>query len=308
MSKTKNMQELSPEEVRETVAGHYAGAVKAATAPRTCCGPAAPVNLEEILTEEDSVSSARLKLLEQVEPGTLAKSNDYTEEQMAALPADAVNASFGCGNPVNLAGLKPGDTVIDLGSGAGIDVILSAQIVGPEGHVIGIDMTDDMIEKARANIAEAGLTNAEIRKGIIEDMPVESDSVDWMVSNCVINLSPEKPKVFAEAYRVLKPGGQFLVSDIVVGDIPDAIRENVLGYVSCVGGAVPEEEYLDIIRGAGFEDVEVVLRHVYGAKEMLAIVGYDDFPEGDAGDLARQVVNSIEGKIVSIKVRGRKTA
>ena len=285
-----HMQEITPEDVREKVAQQYAAAVNAATGDATCCGPA------QATQEQSCCGPSLVAAIEQAEPGGIAKAIGYTEEQLASLPEDAVNAAFGCGNPVNMARLQPGETVLDLGSGAGIDVILAAKAVGPEGRVIGIDMTDDMIAKARQNIAEAGISNAEIRRGIIEELPVESGTVDWMLSNCVINLSPEKEKVFAEAYRVLKPGGQFLVSDIVVGDIPREIREDVMGYASCVGGAVQEEEYLHIIRTSGFEDVRIVLHHPFMAAELRSF------------GTAEENIPRLEGKITSIKVYARKAA
>lgn len=298
MSETTNVQDLEAEDVRKTVAGHYAQAVEAATSAESrggCCSVSTPADLSK-------------RIFEDRDGGAYAQVQGYSTEELDVIPAEAVQASFGCGDPVSLAGLGLGDTVVDLGSGAGIDVILAARRVGPTGHVIGIDMTDEMLESGRANIAEAGLDNAEMRKGIIEDMPVDTDSVDWILSNCVINLSPEKPRVFAEAYRVLKPGGQFMVSDIVVGDIPEVVRETVLGYVSCVGGAVGEDEYLRIIRDAGFTDVEIVARHVYSEVELLSFAGFTSLPEGDVGDMARQLLDTLEDQIVSIKVRGRKTA
>ena len=303
MPESTNMQELEKDQVREVVSGHYARAVEAATENRGCCG--APMDLAALAGGE---SGEQAQILDHLPQGKMAAAAGYTEEQLAALPEDAVNASFGCGNPVNLAGLQPGDTVVDLGSGAGIDVLLAARIVGPSGHVIGVDMTDEMIEHAERNIAESGLTNVEIRRGLIEDLPVEPESVDWVVSNCVINLSPDKPAVFRSMAQALKPGGQFLISDIVVGDIPQTVRENVLGYVSCIGGAVSEDEYLRIIGEAGFNDAEVLLRHVYTQREMLGFAGYDDWPEGNVGEMARHLLGEVEGKIVSIKVRGRKDA
>ncbi len=308
MSETTNMQDLTPDDVRKTVSGHYAGAVQAATAPKSCCG-SAPVDLANLDLAD---SATHVQVLEQFDQEKWVTASGYAAEELADLPPDAVRASFGCGDPVNLARIAPGETVVDLGSGAGIDVILAAKKVGPSGRVIGIDMTDEMIAKAEANIAEAGLTNTEIRRGIIEDLPVENATVDWVISNCVINLSPEKPRVFAEMARVLKPGGQFLVSDIVVGALPQAIRENVLGYVSCVGGAVAEEEYLGIIRDAGFRDVQVVASHAYTAPELLGFAGLSGESSEEAldtlGDGARQILEQLAGKIVSIKVHGRKTS
>ena len=173
-----------------------------------------------------------------VPKGVVAKLADYTAEEMAALPSEAVVNSFGCGNPVAFSDVEPGDVVLDLGSGAGIDLLLAAEKVGPQGKVIGVDMTDAMIEKARKNVAEAGLENVEVRKGIIEDLPVEDGSVDWVISNCVINLSPEKSKVFAEIVRALSPGGRILVSDIVAEELPQEILENQRLYSTCLAGAI----------------------------------------------------------------------
>ena len=155
--------------------------------------------------------------------GVVAKLAGYSDEEFAALPADAVVNSFGCGNPLAFSAVQPGEVVLDLGSGAGIDLLLAARKVGAAGRVIGVDMTEEMIARARANIAAAGIENAEVRQGIIEELPVEDSSVDWVISNCVINLSPEKPRVFAEIARVLKPGGTMLVSDIVAEDLPEEI-------------------------------------------------------------------------------------
>ena len=209
-------------------------------------------------------------------PGVIAELAGYTNEQLVALPPDAVASSFGCGNPVAFAEVQPGQVVVDLGSGAGIDLLLAAKKVGPEGRVIGIDMTDEMIERARQNAADAGLTNVEVRKGIIEELPVESGTVDWVISNCVINLSPEKDRVFAEIARVLKPGGAMLVSDIIVEELPDWARDSQALYSACVSGAVREEEYLEGLRAAGMTAVEIKERQTFGADQIAACVTEDD--------------------------------
>jgi len=193
-------------------------------------------------------------------------------DDVAGLPADAVANSFGCGNPLAFSEVKPGEMVVDLGSGAGIDLLIAARKVGPTGRVIGVDMTDEMIARARANAAEAGFANIEIRKGIIEDLPVETASVDWVISNCVINLSPEKDRVFAEIARVLKPGGRMLVSDIVVQDVPAWVRESMALYASCVAGAVSEAEYVNALRRAGLADVEVRERYLYDFDQVRALI------------------------------------
>jgi ubiquinone/menaquinone biosynthesis C-methylase UbiE len=204
--------------------------------------------------------------------GVAAKAAGYTAEQLASLPQDTVVNSFGCGNPVAFADVEEGETVLDLGSGAGIDLLLAAQRVGPSGRVIGVDMTDEMIDRARQAIASSGFGNIEVRKGIIEKLPVEDNSVDLVISNCVINLSPEKDKVFAEIHRVLKPGGRMRVSDIVVERLPRWMRSIPSVYESCVGGAVSEATYLGGLRDAGLEDAEVSERLVYDINQVANLV------------------------------------
>lgn len=192
-----------------------------------------------------------------------AKAIGYSEEQLRDLPEGA-NLGLGCGNPVGLASLKEGDAVLDLGSGAGIDCFLAADVVGESGHVIGVDMTPEMIERARENAVESGSTNVEFRLGEIENVPVADGSVDAIVSNCVINLSPDKRRVFEEAYRVTKPGGRLLVSDIVLLDrLPERISSSIEAYVGCIAGASLKQDYLNDIRSAGFEDIEVVEEKTY---------------------------------------------
>lgn len=182
----------------------------------------------------------------------------YTPAQMNAVPEGA-NLGLGCGNPTALAQLRPGDTVLDLGSGAGFDAFLAVQAVGPEGRVIGVDMTPEMIAKAQENARKAGVPNAEFRLGTIEKLPVEDQSIDVIISNCVINLSPDKPRVFREAFRVLKPGGRLLVSDIVLrAPLPAPVLASVAAYVGCVAGAALKNDYLSTIADAGFTAVEVL--------------------------------------------------
>jgi SAM-dependent methyltransferase len=189
----------------------------------------------------------------------------YSAEQAAAIPEGA-NLGLGCGNPLAYAAVRPGETVLDLGSGAGIDAFLAAREVGPSGRAIGVDMTPAMIERARANAAKGGFTNVEFRLGEIEHLPLADASVDVIISNCVINLSPEKAQVFGEALRVLKPGGRLLVSDLVwLAPPPPEIRDSVEALVGCLAGASLREEYLDLIRGAGFTSVEVMAQSAYGA-------------------------------------------
>jgi SAM-dependent methyltransferase len=183
----------------------------------------------------------------------------YSKEQMDTLPDGAVAASAGCGNPTALASLKEGEVVLDLGSGGGIDIFLAAQKVGATGKAIGVDITPEMIELAQKNAVEMGVKNVEFRLGDIENMPVESGSVNAIISNCVINLAPDKDKVFREAYRVLKQGGRLMVSDIVThGELPDEIRNNIAEWAGCVAGALPVEAYLQKMRDAGFKDVHIV--------------------------------------------------
>ena len=286
------------QEVRDTVAEFYAGAVRAAAdGGGSCCGP--------------------------VPKGVVAKIADYTAEELEALPPEAVVNAFGCGNPLAFSEVEPGQTVLDLGSGAGIDILLAAKKVGPTGRAIGVDMTDEMIAKAKQNIAVSGLTNVEVHKGTIEELPVESASVDWVISNCVINLSPEKPKVFAEIARALKPGGRMLVSDIVVRDLPDWVKSDNGLYSTCVAGALSEEEYLAGLRAAGLKDVEVRHRMVYDASQLEAFI-CSELPEkvldptrpgscgcGCGGGVSNQttiraVAEALEGKVWSAKIHARK--
>jgi arsenite methyltransferase len=183
----------------------------------------------------------------------------YSLDELGDLPNAASLASAGCGNPTALAGLNEGEVVLDLGSGGGIDVFIAAKKVGPEGRAIGVDMTDEMLELARRNAQEVGIENVEFRKGDIEDLPVEDESVDVIISNCVINLAPDKDKVFTEAFRVLKPGGRMLVSDIVTkGGLPEEVRNDPDAWAACISGALDEDVYVGKIRDAGFEKVSVV--------------------------------------------------
>ncbi|MBI4870652.1 MAG: arsenite methyltransferase, partial [Candidatus Riflebacteria bacterium] len=233
---------------------------------------------------------------------------------LAALPADAVTNSFGCGNPVAFSEIQPGQTVLDLGSGAGIDLFLAADKVGPSGRVIGVDMTDAMIERARANAAAGGYLNVEVRKGVIEELPVEDGSVDWIISNCVINLSPDKPRVFAEIARVLKPGGRMLVSDIVASGLPEEVLKDPALYCSCISGAISLEAYLGGLRAAGLVEVAVRDRLTYDAPQLEAFFK-SELPEAQtccssslSNDPARlrEVAVSMVGRIESVRVHARK--
>jgi arsenite methyltransferase len=218
----------------------------------------------------------------------------YTKEQQAALPEGA-DLGLGCGNPLAHAALKPGETVLDLGSGAGVDCFLAARETGPEGRVIGVDMTPSMLEKARANAARAGTANVEFRLGEIEHLPVADATVDCIISNCVVNLSPDKPQVFREAHRALRPGGRMLLSDLVLTrPLSRELQQNVALYVGCVAGAAMKDDYLDMIRRAGFTEVTVVEERGY-------TVGLDALP---AGSPEREAFASV----VSVKVRARKAS
>lgn len=182
----------------------------------------------------------------------------YSPEELAELPSSVTEVTLGCGNPTATAGLKPGEVVLDLGSGGGIDLFLAARKVGPTGKAIGLDMTQEMIDLAQENAQKVGTQNVEFRLGEMEDMPLGDDSIDVIISNCVINLSPDKDRVFAEAYRVLKPGGRMVISDLVTeGDLPPAVRQSVEAWVGCVAGALDKREYLEKIEAAGFIDLRM---------------------------------------------------
>ena len=192
----------------------------------------------------------------------------YTPEEVGALPAAAVQASLGCGNPTALIDLRPGEVVLDLGSGGGIDVLLSARRVGPTGKAYGLDMTGEMLALARDNQRRSGVQNAEFLEGAIERIPLPDESVDVIISNCVINLSADKPQVLREAYRVLKPGGRFAVSDVLVrGDVPADVRRNMELWVGCIAGALRDEEYVEGLKAAGFEDVSIEAWREYAAAD-----------------------------------------
>jgi arsenite methyltransferase len=224
----------------------------------------------------------------------------YDEKQKAGIPVEAVLASLGCGNPTALASLKPGDVVLDLGSGGGIDVLLSAKRVGPTGKAYGLDMTDEMLALANENKRRAGAENVEFLKGEIEQIPLPDASVDVIISNCVINLSCDKSKVLSEAFRVLKPGGRFAVSDIVVrGDVPSAIRRNMELWIGCVAGALEEQDFLSLLRETGFVKPSIEPTRVYKAEDAAA------FLTGSGLD-ALEFASEIDGKFMSAFVRATK--
>jgi len=198
--------------------------------------------------------------------GIISKEIGYSDEDLNAVPQGA-NLGLGCGNPVALASLKEGETVLDLGSGAGFDAFLAAKKVGEKGHVIGVDMTPEMIEKARGNAEKGGYGNVEFRLGEIENLPTGDNTVDVVISNCVINLSPDKKSVFNEAFRVLKPGGRLMVSDIVLlKELPDFVKNSVEAYIGCLSGAILKDEYIGAIEEAGFRDVNIVDESTYPVK------------------------------------------
>jgi len=220
----------------------------------------------------------------------------YDSAETAALPENAVLASLGCGNPTALAELHPGETVLDLGSGGGIDVLLSARSVGPTGKVYGLDMTDEMLELARENQRAAGVTNVEFLKGEIESIPLPDASVDVIISNCVINLSADKPRVLAEAFRVLKPGGRFAVSDVVVrGAVPAEVRRSMELWVGCVAGALEEAEYRRLLARAGFSGIGIEPTRVYEFEDARAVLTGAGL---DTEVLAREVGGRIMGAFV----------
>jgi ubiquinone/menaquinone biosynthesis C-methylase UbiE len=228
-------------------------------------------------------------------------SNLYDETQAAAIPPEAMLASLGCGNPTALAELKAGEVVLDLGSGGGIDVLLSARRVGPTGKAYGLDMTDEMLALARENQQRSGLTNVEFLKGEIEHIPLPDCSVDVIISNCVINLSADKDRVLAEAFRVLKPGGRFAVSDVVVRghDVPAAVRRSMELWVGCVAGALEERSYREKLSRAGFDEIAVEPTRIYRIEDAKQFLD-------DAGLSDESVLAAIDGRFMSAFVRARK--
>ena len=275
--------------IHETVRTAYASRVKSGG----CCGPARNEPSAEDL-ERHKESALRM---------------GYSQDDVEAVPEGA-NLGLGCGAPLAIAQVRPGETVLDLGSGAGFDAFIASQAVGPEGHVIGVDMTPEMVAQARENATKAGVENVEFRHGFIEEMPVENDTVDVLISNCVINLSPDKPAVFREAFRVLKPGGRVAVSDIVLTEpLPPVVAENMAAYVGCVAGASLLDEYLGHMKEAGFEDVTV-------AESQQAV---ESLPEDDpivlsvlkgtgscCLDELSAEIKGIAGRVLSAKVTARK--
>jgi arsenite methyltransferase len=229
-------------------------------------------------------------------------SNLYDTAQTGALPEEAVLASLGCGNPTALAALNEGETVLDLGSGGGIDVLLSARRVGATGKAYGLDMTDEMLALARENQRKAGVENVEFLKGEIEQIPLPNDSVDVVISNCVINLSADKDRVLREAFRVLKPGGRFAVSDVVTrGDVPAEVRQNMLLWVGCIAGALQDVEYISKLKAAGFEGIDIEPTRVYSIEDART------FLSGQGVDVDA-MAPAVEGKFISAFIRATKPA
>lgn len=218
----------TPTPIHDVVREHYAERIKNNA---SCCGP---------------------------DGSSCSDSNLYPAQLLATLPEGESAVSYGCGDPITLASLQPGQVVLDLGSGAGLDCFFAAKKVGETGRVIGVDMTPEMVARARSGAKRLNLANVEFRQGYLEDLPVESGTVDVVISNCVINLSPDKPKVFAEAFRVLKPGGKFAVSDIVTdGPLPEAVKQSLSAWAGCVAGAVEAQEYVAMMQEVGFTDISV---------------------------------------------------
>jgi ubiquinone/menaquinone biosynthesis C-methylase UbiE len=274
---------MESENIREIVKEKYGEAAKRATSGErsSCCGT--------------SPASSNCGC----DPIT---SNLYAEAESSTIPEAALRASLGCGNPTALAQLQPGEVVLDLGSGGGIDVLLSARRVGPSGKAYGLDMTDEMLALAEENKLKSGLTNVEFLRGEIENIPLPENSVDVILSNCVINLSADKDRVLREAFRVLKPGGRFAVSDVVVrGEVPAEIRRSMELWVGCVAGALRDVEYQQKLSAAGFESVEIEPTRIYkveDAKEFLKSTGID----------AESTAAQVEGKFASAFIRARKPA
>ncbi len=267
--------EPSVESIRETVRTKYAERARRVGDGGSCCSTS---------SECDPITS-----------------NLYAADETGVLPEDAVKASLGCGNPTALASLKEGETVLDLGSGGGIDVLLSARRVGPTGFAYGLDMTDEMLALARKNAAEQGAANVEFLKGHIEEIPLPENRVDVIISNCVINLSADKGRVLREAFRVLKPGGRFAVSDVVTqGDLPADLRADMEAWVGCIAGALEEGEYRRLLAEAGFEAIDVEVTRVYDPAQLA------DKTQGAWNADAYARFDASGGRIVSAFVRAQK--
>ena len=234
----------------------------------------------------------------------ISKNIGYTDEELKVVP-DGANLGLGCGNPVALASLKEGETVLDLGSGAGFDCFLAARKIGKNGKVIGVDMTPEMIEKARENARKGDYKNVEFRLGEIEKLPLADNSVDAVISNCVINLSPDKTKVFQEVYRVLKPGGRLMISDMVLlKKLPDSIRNNVEAYIGCLSGAIMKDKYLELIKKAGFQQVNVIDENSFPIEDMANDPTVKTIIKNL--NISQEKIKEAVGSVVSMKVKGIK--
>lgn len=238
---------------------------------------------------------------------SVSRSIGYSEDDLRSVP-EGSNLGLGCGNPVALASIKEGETVLDLGSGAGFDCFLAAQKVGPRGKVIGVDMTPEMIDKARENAEKVHYDNVEFKLGDIENLPLENKTVDVIISNCVINLSPDKEKVFKEAYRVLKPGGRLMISDLVLTkELPDFIKNNMGAYVACVSGAVLKDTYIDLIYQAGFLDVQILDEALFPVQNLIDDPAVQaDLEEFEEKEIPWASILDAAASIKSIKVYARK--
>ena len=270
---------MSERHIKETVKEKYAeAAIKVLGGEKGSCGPSGACGCDPVTD------------------------NLYDASQTSGLPEGAVLASLGCGNPTALADLHDGESVLDLGSGGGIDVLLSAKRVGATGKAYGLDMTDEMLALARENQAKAGATNVEFLKGEIENIPLPDAAVDVIISNCVINLSADKRRVLREAFRVLRPGGRFAVSDVVCrGEIPDAVRRSMELWVGCVAGALEENEYRQLLNDAGFTDIEIEPTRIYASEDARAVLS-------GAGLDVDVVAREVGGRIMGAFIRARKPA
>jgi len=293
MGKPKRPMRLQPtqtggksvkdEEVKKIVREGYARIAKQET---SCC------------------ASSSTPCCDQTSSEGISKRIGYSEEEIGAVPEGA-NLGLGCGNPVALASLKQGETVLDLGSGAGFDCFLAANRVGKTGKVIGVDMTPEMITKARKNAKKSNYTNVEFRQGEIEKMPVDDSSVDIIISNCVINLSPDKKAVFKEAFRVLKPGGRLMISDMVLlKQLPDFVKNSIEAYIGCVGGAIMKNAYLDAVKTAGFRDVKVIDETIYPLEDITNNSTVQAIIK-KTGITARKL-KDLSDSVASIKLYGQK--
>ncbi len=291
-------KKIGKRDIKEAVRQRYARAIQKPST--SCCGPAPsqPVQVKSSCCGPSVTDTMK---------GSLVKTAGYGEEELGRLPSDAVQNSFGCGNPLAFAGVELGQVVLDIGSGAGIDCLIAAQKVGPTGRIIGLDMTPEMIERGRRNVREAGVTNVEFRLGDAEKMPVDDASVDWVISNCVINLSPDKPAVFREIARVLKPGGRISISDIVAEDLPASIRESRDAWTGCLAGAISEAEYIRGLEAAGLRGVRASSRLVYEANQLEGLFGDSacGLTPGSCGDVGG-LAQATAGQIWSARFEGVK--